>query len=136
MATLSQLDAAQISKMVYDSATNSFRVVPSYVDTTTLVDIAPGGTNLTSSAINVLPYKVTGIMISWSGLNNTNGSVQFQGSVDGTIYENVGSAVTLGTASGQQGVSLIDEPYKYVHAVYSKGSNTTGTITIKYIQRS
>lgn len=133
---MSQLDANQIIRSTYDANTGGVVMVPAYVDTTVLVNAAAAGTSFTSAALNILPYKVTGIMISWSGLDATNGSIQFQGSVDGTIYENVGSAVTLGSASGQKGVSLIDEPYKYVQAVYSHGSNTVGTVTLKYIQRA
>lgn len=134
--SMSLLDANQIIKTTYDPNTGAVKVIPNYVDTTTLVSAAAGGSNFTSPAINVLPYKVTGVMINWNGLDNTNGSIQFQGSLDGTIYENVGSAVTLSTASGQKGVSLIDEPYKYIQAVYSHGSNTIGSVTLKYIQRA
>lgn len=136
MSSTTQLDANQIIKKVYDDSTGSLSTVPRYVDTTTLLNAVSGGANVTSSAVNVLPYKVTGMMISWSGADATDGSIQFKGSVDGTVYENVGSAVTLGAASGQRGVSFIDEPYKYIEAVYSKGANTAGSITIKYIQRA
>lgn len=136
MSQLSQLDANQIWRTVYDPNTQSILTVPHYVDTTVLVNAASGGANFTSSAVNILAYKVTGMMISWSGLDATDGSIQFKGSVDGTVYENVGSAVTLSSASSQKGVSFVDEPYKYIEAVYTHNSNTVGSITIKYVQRA
>lgn len=136
MSSTTQLDANQVIKKVFDPASGSLLMVPAYVDTTVLLNAVPAGVSVTSVAINVLAYKVTGMMVSWASLDHTDGSVQFQGSVDGTIYENVGSAVALSTASSQKGVSFIDEPYKYIQAVYSHGSNTVGTVTIKYIQRA
>lgn len=136
MSANTKLDANQVIKTVYDDDTGSLTIVPAYVDTTVLVDAAPGGSDFTSDPINVLSYKVTGVMINWSGLDQVDGSIQFQGSVDGSIYENVGGAVALSSASGQDGVSLIDEPYKYIQAVYSHGTNSAGSITIKYIQRA
>lgn len=133
---LSQLDANQIVKLTYDAATGSVIMVPTYVDTTVLVNAMTATANFTSPAVNVLPYKVTGMMINWAGLNTTDASIQFQGSMDGTIYENVGSAVALNSTSGQKGVSFIDEPYKYIQAVFSHGTNSAGTVTMKYIQRA
>lgn len=134
--SMTQKDANQVIRTAFDETTSGLKTVPSYVDTTVLVNAVSAAVNFTSAAINVLPYKVTGLMISWASLNQTDSSIQLQGSVDGTIYENIGSAVPLNSASGQDGVSLIDEPYKYVRAAFSHGTNTTGTVTIKYIQRA
>lgn len=136
MSASTQLDANQVIKKVYDDATGSFKMVPAYVDTTTLFDAIDASVDTTSDPVDVLAFKVTGMMVSWSGLDAADGSIQFQGSVDGVIYENVGSAVPLATAAGQDGVAFIDEPYKYIKAAYSNGSNTTGQVTIKYIQRA
>lgn len=136
MSTMSQKDANQVLRTAFDEATGSLKTVPNYVDTTVLVDAAPADSDFTSDPINVLPFKVTGTMISWEDLDQTDGSIQFEGSLDDVIYENVGSAVSLGTPDGQDGVSFIDEPYKYIRASYTHGTNTTGSITIKYIQRA
>lgn len=136
MSVMTQKDANQAIRTAFDETTSGLKTVPSYVDTTVLVNGVSAAANFTSSVINVLPYKVTGLMISWASLNQTDSSVQLQGSVDGTIYESVGSAVALSSASGQHGVSLIDEPYKYIRAVFTHGTNSAGTVTIKYIQRA
>ena len=136
MSLSTLLDPNQIVKRTYDEATSSVSVVPTYVDTVILVNSVSAASNFSSSAVNVLAYKVTGMMINWFGLDHTDGSIQFQGSIDGTIYENIGSSVALNSALSQKGVSFIDEPYKYIKAVYSHGSNSTGSITIKYIQRA
>lgn len=136
MSQLSILDANQVIKTVYDPATGSFKMVPASVGTTTLLDAIPASANLTSSAVNILSYKICGVVVSWASLNHTDGTIQFQGSVDGSIYENIGSAVTLSSASGHQSFSLIDEPYQYMQIVYTHGTNTTGTITAKYILRA
>lgn len=136
MSASTQLDANQVIKKVYDDDTGSFKMVPTYVDTTVLLDAVDASVDVTSDPVNVLAFKVTGMMIDWSGLDAADASVQFQGSVDGVIYENVGSAAPLATASGQDGVAFIDEPYKYIQALYSSGTNTTGQVTIKYIQRA
>lgn len=132
---MSQLDANQVTRTIYDPNTGASRVVLTYVDTTILVS-ASANADFTSPALNILPYKVTGMMISWTGLNQNTATVQFQGSVDGVIYENVGSAVATTVGTSQKGVSFIDEPYKYIRAVFAHNSNTAGTITLTYVQRA
>lgn len=134
--SMSLLDANQIIKTVYDPNTGASKNVPVYVDTTILVNAAPGNADLTSSALNILAYKVTGVMINWTGFNAATATVQFQGSIDGTIYENVGSAVATTIGASQKGVSFIDEPYKYLRAVFAHSTNSAGTITLTYVQRA
>lgn len=133
---MSQLDANQVIKMVYDPNTGSLKTVPGSVSNTVLLNAVPAGVSLTSPAVNILGYSTTGIVVSWAGLNTTDATVQFQGSVDGTFYDNIGSATTLSTASGHQSFSLVDEPYQYFHVVYTHGTDTTGTITVSYILRA
>jgi len=133
-----QLDANQVIRTIYDQSTKSLQVVSTniIVDTTTWLDSMNAGADQTSQAINVLQYRVVGVMANWSSIDNTNGSLQFQGSLDGSVWDNVGSAVTVSTASGHKFFSLVDEPYKYMQLVYTHGSNTTGTITAKYVLRA
>jgi hypothetical protein len=133
---MSQLDANQITRTIYDPSTGASRNVPTYVDTTVWVNVHTGGTTFTSSAINILPFKVTGVMINWVGFNQSDATVQFQGSVDGVIYENIGSAVATTAGTSQKGVSFIDEPYKYIQAVFTHGTNTAGVISLTYVQRA
>lgn len=136
MSQLSQLDANQVIKTVYDPATGSLKTVAGFVDNTVLLDGISAAADSTSASVNILGYKTTGIVVSWASLNHTDGTIKFQGSVDGVFYDDIGSPTTLSTASGHQSFSLIDEPYKYFRIVYAHGTNTTGTITASYILRS
>lgn len=176
MSQLSQLDANQVIKTVYDSATQSLKVVgldpivsrlasntdsvalgdvthsnflainaagqapvitnPAVVDTTVWLNGLAAGSDHTAAAVNVLSYRVVGVMANWASLDHTDGTLQFQGSLDNSLWDNIGSATTLSSASGHQSFSLIDEPYKYVQLVYTHGSNTAGTITAKYVLRA
>ncbi len=109
---------------------------PAVVDTTTLLNAHDASLDITTSAVNILAYRVVGVMANWASLDQTDATLQFQGSIDDVIYENVGSPTTLSTAAGNQSYSLIDEPYKWMKLVYVHGTNTTGTVTIKYILRA
>ncbi len=133
---MTHLDANQIIKAMFDSDSRAMTTVPAHVGTTTLLDAVPASTTVTSTAVSILAYKVAGVVVSWTGLNHTDGTIQFMGSVDGVIYENIGSAVTLASAAGHQSFSLIDEPYQYFQIVYTHGTNTTGSITAKYMLRA
>lgn len=135
MSQLSQLDANQVIKTVYDPSSQGLKTTPASVASTSLLSVAASA-NATSAAVNILSYKVMGVMVSWSGLNATDGTVQFRGSVDGTIYTDIGSATTLATAAGAQDFGLIDEPYSYIKLVYTHGTNTTGTINAVYMLRA
>ena len=136
MSQLTSLDANQVIKTVYDPSSGGLSVSASHVGSTALLSSAPGGTSVTSSSVNILPYKVMGVMVSWSGLNAVDGTVQFQGSVDGTIFANISTATTLASASGAQDFGLIDEPYAFIRLVYTHGTNTTGSVTANYMLRA
>lgn len=136
MSQLSQLDANQVIKSVYDPNTQALKTTAAFISPTVLLDAVPGGTSITSSAINILPYKVTGVMVTWVGLDHTDGTVQFEGSIDGTTYTLIGSPTTLSSAAGSQDFGLIDEPYSYIKLVYTHGTNTTGSISAVYMQRA
>lgn len=134
--SLSQLDANQVIKSVYDANTQSLKTTAAFVPSTSLLSAIPAGTSALSAAINILPYKVTGVMVSWSGLNQLDATVQFEGSIDGTTYTLIGSPYTLASASGSQDFGLIDEPYSYIKLVYNRGTVTTGTVSAIYMQRA
>lgn len=138
MSQLTQLDANQVIRTVYDPTTQALKTVnvTAAVASTALLTNAPAGTSVTTSAVNILNYKVMGVMVTWTGFNHTDATVQFQGSVDGTTYTNIGSATTLSSASGAQDFGLIDEPYAYIKLVYTHGTNTTGTISAVYMLRA
>lgn len=136
MSSTTQLDQAQVIKRVYDDTYGTLAMIPAYVGTTALFTATSAGASFTSSPVNILPFKVTGIVVSWTGLNTADPSVQFQGSVDGTFYDNIGSATVLSATPGHQSYSLVDEPFQYFKIVYNHGTATTGTISASYIQRA
>lgn len=136
MSSTTQLDQAQVIKKVYDDNTGALNVIQKYVETTILFNGVSAAVSVNSDAINVLPFKVVGVMANWAGLNTADATLQFQGSMDTVIWDNVGSATTLVASTGHQSFSLIDEPYQYVRLVYTHGTNTSGTLTVKYILRA
>lgn len=135
MSATTQLDAMQVIKKVYDDASGAFSMVPAHSGPVVLASAIPANADSLSSAVNILAYKVMGVMVNWSGLA-ANISVQFQGSVDGTIYTNIGTATTLAAAAGAQDFGLIDEPYTFIKVQILHGSNTTGTVSIVYMLRA
>jgi hypothetical protein len=136
MSQLTQLDANQVIRTVYDSDTNSLQVVNTTVDTTTWLDAVAANSDHTTSSINILSYRMVGVMANWVSLDQANATLQFQGSLDDSVWDNVGSPTTLTASTDQQFFSLVDEPFKFMRLVYTHGTNTTGTITVKYIMRS
>lgn len=136
MSSSTQLDANQVIKTVYDDAAKAFTTIPDYIPNTPLWTAITAATTVTSTPVNITAYKVAGVVVSWTGLNHVDGTIQFQGSVDGTNYDNIGSATTLATAAGHQSFSLVDEPYSFFQIVYTHGTNTTGTLTASYMLRA
>lgn len=136
MSRTTQLDANQVIKIVYDDETASLNVTPQYVDTTILLNAVTAAADINSSAVYIMPYNVVGVMANWSGLNAANGTLQFQGSLDQVIWDNIGAATTLSAASGHQSYALVDEPYSYFRIVYTHGTNSAGSLTIKYVLRA
>lgn len=133
---MTQLDANQVIKAVYNADTASLSTSPKYVDTVIWLNAVTAAVDVNSSEVNILPYKVMGVVADWTGLNHTDGTLKFQGSMDTVVWDDIGSVYTIATASGHKSFSLIDEPYKYARIVYTHGTNTTGTLTVKYILRA
>lgn len=136
MSFSTQLDANQVIKKMYDDATGSMSMVPTYAGPLAWFTSVSAAASFTSQPISILPYKVCGIVVNWTGLDQVDATIQFQGSVDGNFYDNIGSPVTLASASGHQSFSLVDEPYHFIQIVYSHGSNTVGTLSATYIVRA
>ena len=134
---MSQLDANQITRTLYDATTGASKIVPSYVMSTTLLNAVPAQTNITSSQVLFLPYSLMGVALSWTGLATADPTLQLQGVIGGKAF-NIGGAFTLSTASGQQDFNIAQatDTFEYIQAVYTHGTNTTGTVTISYILRA
>ncbi len=108
---------------------------PAVVDTTTWLNAVTAGADITSSNVNILSYRIVGIMFNWASLDQTDANITFQGSLDGVIWDVVGST-NMTSPTDHQFYSLLDEPYKLMQLVYAHGTNSTGTITAKYVLRA
>lgn len=144
---VSNLSAATDSVSIGDSTDTNFLAInadgqapvltsPSVVDTTTWLNSVNAGTDHTSTEVNILSYRMVGVMANWASLDQADATLQFQGSLDNVVWDNVGSATTLVAATDQQFFSLVDEPFKYMRIVYENGSVSTGTLTVKYMMRA
>ncbi len=111
---------------------------PSIVDTTALLNALAANADHTSAAIECLSYQVVGLMANWATLDQTDATLKFQGSLDNSVWDDIGSAYSIASASGHKSffLDLNSDPYKYFRAVYTKGTNTTGTVTVKYVMRA
>lgn len=134
--SLAQLDANQIVRMTYDPISGATRVGPAYVTDTPWVTAITANATHTFPALNVLPYRVIGITVTWTGLSASGGTLTFQGSTNGVNWFIIGSAYTIAATSGAEGFSVTDEPYQYVQIVYAPGSTTTGTLSSDYVMRA
>jgi hypothetical protein len=133
---MAPLDANQITRTVYDPITGGLTTVPAHVSDTVWASALAANVSHTLSPVNVLPYRVMGITVTWTGLSVAGGTLTFQGSTNGTNYFNIGSPYTMTGTSGAEAFSVVDEPYEYVQIVYSPGATTTGTISADYILRA
>ena len=138
MSQLTQLDANQVTKTVYNPSTEALSTSPAYVQSTTLLSAIPANASVTSTSVFFLPYNIMGIVANWSGVNGVTGTLQVQGSNDQTTWINIGSAYTITTASGSEAfnISMASDPFEYIQLVYSHSTNTAGTITVTYILRA
>ena len=138
MSQLTQLDANQVTKTVYNPTTQALSTSPAYVQSTTLLSAVTAGASVTSAPVFFLPFNIMGIVANWSGINGVTGTLQVQGSNDQTTWIAIGSPYTITTASGSEAfnISMASDPFEYIQLVYAHSTNTTGTITVTYILRS
>lgn len=111
---------------------NTVRTAPSYYEETLIA----GGTsasaaNITTSASNVLgaSYKYVAFQLNATSLDAADGSIKIQDSLDGTNFSDItGASITV--ASGTSVNMIRDTAFtgKYIRAVWTKGSNTAGTL--------
>lgn len=154
---MSKLDANQVIKSVYSEADGALKTVPAAstsfsieldatdgdsvetrsmaVDVVTLSSAVSAATSFDTSAVNCLQYRTLGIQLSWAGLNAADGTLQLQGSYDGSVWFSEGSLETLAAAAGNAKRKVTDNDYKQFRVSYSHGTVTAGTITLKYVMK-
>ena len=138
MSQLTQLDANQVTKTVYNPSTQALSTSPAYVQSTTLLNAVPANASITSSSVFFLPFNVMGIVANWSGVNGVTGTLQVNGSNDQSTWIPIGSAYTITTVSGSEAfnLSMASDPFEYIQLVYSHSTNSAGSITVTYILRA
>jgi len=86
-----------------------------------------GSATLTSTAFSVQHTPIMGIQAVWSAGSTPVGTLQLQGSIDGTNYFNVGSTVAVSGNSGTAYVSDANAFYLFARLIYTKTSGS-GTL--------
>lgn len=99
----------------------------------------------TSDTIDFTYCMIGSVQITWTGNSASNGEIYLESSLyddDDWFDEIIGSAVTLsasGTGRGKKKTVLWSHEsmgFRFVRVQYLKGSNTTGTFTIKAAGKS
>lgn len=155
MSSTTMLDANQVIKRVYDDVSGALKTVPASatsfsieldaadgdsvatrpmaVDVTALLTNMDASADGASSSFSFLNYSIAGFDVSWADLDDTDGEVQAQGSLNGSRWYDIGSATVIGSADGSAFIKVADEPYKLLRLNYTANSNTVGTLSASYI---
>lgn len=88
-----------------------------------------GTVNQTSTAVDATKYKWIGLQFLATSLNTADGVIKLQDSIDGTNYNDIaGATITVGSGTSSNMIRYTAHTGKYIRAVWTKGTNTTGTI--------
>jgi len=85
------------------------------------------GADVTGTAFTVQHTPIVCIQAVWSAGATPVGTLQLQGSVDGTNFFNVGSTVAVSGNSGTAQVTDANAGYLYARMIYTR---TSGTATL------
>ena len=153
---LSNLDANQCIRSVYDNISNTLKVsLPSIttaieldatdgdsievrsmaIDETSLLAAADATSDQTSANQNILNYNKLYIVVQANSLNTADSTVVVQGSVDGSIFVNTATPTVLASGSSNIALSITDATYKYFRLFFDHGTNSAGTITADYVAK-
>jgi hypothetical protein len=102
-----------------------------------IIAYAMSTANTTSSWLQLDETKVNevSIMTDWTGVTGA-GDVKIYGSLDKTSKTLI-ATVTISTASNLTDSTLtyIQAPFRYLQAVYTKGTVSAGTLNVKALVR-
>ncbi len=85
------------------------------------------GADVTGTAFTVQHTPIVGIQAVWSAGATPVGSIQLQGSIDGTNFFNIGSSVAVSGNTGTAYVTDANAAYLYARLIYTR---TSGTATL------
>jgi len=115
--------AKEYLKQLLSAVVNPFRTVDAFTTGTS------GASNQTSSSISAPGYKWVSLQFVATTLDASDGIIKLQDSDDGVNFNDISGAsitVTSGTTSNM--IRYTAFTGSYIRAVWTKGSNSTGTV--------
>lgn len=95
---------------------------------------ASGAANQTSAGFGHMRYKYMSVQFVATGLDAADGVIKLQDSNDGTNWNDItGATITVATGTSTNMLRYTAFTADKVRVVWTKNSNTTGTITVTAI---
>lgn len=94
----------------------------------------PANANYTTDFINVLSYSMAAVQFIGASLDTNDGVIKLQDSLDGSNWNDIsGMSLTITAGASVNMLRVPNLTGAYLRAVWTKGTNTTGTVTAKII---
>jgi len=91
-------------------------------------DVATGGASKTFDGVQSFGEHIT-VQVFYSGLDADDGTITFLQSTDNIVYDSISTAfITLQQNVQTHTINIVRLRTAFVRAVWTKGSNTVGTI--------
>lgn len=83
-------------------------------------------------------HDIAFVQATYTGADANDAVMTMQGSADGTNWDTYSSSATTLTPSGSGSASMEKEKLgaAYIRVAVSNGTNTTGTITLRYVLKA
>lgn len=95
---------------------------------------ASAAANQTSAGFGSARYKYMSVQFVATSLSHADGVIKLQDSNDGTNWNDItGATITVASGTSSNMIRYTAFTADQVRAVWTKGSNTTGTITVTAI---
>lgn len=96
----------------------------------------PANAAYTGEAIDCGNCASVGLQCSAVSLSAADGTIKLQHSNDGTTWGDVAAATTVAANSTGYYIGVTVAPYVYYRAVWAKGTNAAGTVTVNIIAKA
>lgn len=97
----------------------------------TLLSSASAASNQTSTAFGEARYKYLSVQFVATGLDAADGIIKLQDSNDGTNFNDIsGATITVAAGTSSNMIRYTAFTAEKIRVVWTKGSNTTGTISV------
>tara|TARA_R110002126_G_scaffold15876_2_gene64449 strand:- start:632 stop:970 length:339 start_codon:yes stop_codon:yes gene_type:complete len=85
----------------------------------------------TSASCDMRQYTNIAVQGIAASLDQADGTLTIEGSIDGTNWDALATATTFGSGSTNELIFITGVYCQYVRVVWAEGTNTAGTITTK-----